>query len=136
MTATKTVTVVCACGASFQREVKRGRPQVWCPTCLAVPFYERARVEAPAVTVEPADEQTPAPQSEWDDLAHAREDIETKIQAIYDGHRERFAQLVAAGMSPMDAGEKAHRKTFLEITEVYAQYRPNRTPMVGSDDDD
>ena len=116
------VSAVCACGASFDREVKRGRPQKWCPTCVEVPFYERQAVEV-AVDGEPVAEKVT---SEWDNLAHVRDDIEAAVALCDVAHKARWA---AAKVTTAEAFSGNEKVTLLEqqyrdeITAVYVQYR-------------
>lgn len=116
----RTVSAVCACGASFDREVKRGRPQKWCPTCVAVPFYERQTVEVVAVDGEPVAEKVT---SEWDDLAHVRDDIEAAVAVVNAEHKARYAALVAVGLDPLVAADQCDPALREGLQEVYRQYR-------------
>ncbi len=43
----RTVQATCRCGNTFAREVKRGRPQMWCPSCRKAPFQKREAITAP-----------------------------------------------------------------------------------------
>lgn len=119
---TKYVTATCACGASFQREVKRGRPQVWCPKCQAVPFYER--VQAQAAPPAPAGEaEAPAvekPKRPFDSYGAVRDEIEAQVAVVYSTWKADFAVLKAEGLSDFDAGFQLGEK----LKAVYAQYKP------------
>lgn len=140
MTATpkpvRTVNVVCACGATFTREVKRGRPQVWCPACVAVPFYERnchpvvvngetflVGNEAAAPVEAPAAERIV---NENDMLDAVRVEIEAGMAEINMAHKVRFAALVATGMLPMDAAAKAQAETLAATQNHYARLAPSK----------
>lgn len=116
----RTVSAVCACGASFDREVKRGRPQKWCPTCVAVPFYERQTVEVVAVVGEHVAEKVT---SEWDDLAHVRDDIEAAMAIVNADHKARFASLVETGVDPYVAADQITDTLNDEIRAVYVMFR-------------
>lgn len=121
----KTVQVTCACGATFSREVKRGRPQMWCPTCAAVPFYERASkpVVAVVATVIEGVEVAPKPVNKHDRLREVRGEIEAAMVVINAGHKARFAELVAAGASPMDAGSQAAKEAHTLTIDMYEPHR-------------
>jgi hypothetical protein len=115
------VTATCACGASFDREVKRGRPQKWCPACVAVPFYDRTAAPAPvAVEGEPVADK---PLNQWDDLAHVRDDIEAAMAVVNAEHKVRYADLVARGVDPLEAAESLDQDLRDNINEVYVTYR-------------
>lgn len=131
----KTVTVTCACGAHFQREVKRGRPQIWCPTCTVMPFTERNKVVAVAVVADEA-ESGERIKNENDLLDSFRVDIEAAMVLINLDHKVRFAAHVASGLAPWEAGEKASHETFIATTTLYATYRPNKKPIGGAALDD
>ena len=123
--AAKFVTVKCQCGNSFDREVKRGRPQVWCPDCLAVPFYERVRAEAPTVVNDAGEavvksDTTTRPN---DPLAEYRDAIEEGVAEINADHKVRFDALVAAGMERWEAGMVAQAETAKALVEFYGKYR-------------
>lgn len=130
----KTVSVKCACGASFTREVKRGRPQVWCPTCVSVPFYERnstpvvgADGETYLVGNEAAEEIAPERISnENDDLDAVRVDIEAGMVAINADHKTLFASLIAGGMPVMDAADRAQAVTLTATQNLYALHAPSK----------
>jgi hypothetical protein len=116
------VTATCACGASFDREVKRGRPQKWCPACVAVPFYERAA--APVVEpVEGAPAVADKPVNQWDDLDQVRDQIEQEMDIVNADHKARFASLVSLGVDPLDAAEQIEDQLREETQAVYVKYR-------------
>lgn len=79
----KTVATTCQCGAKFDREVKRGRPQVWCPTCLAIPFYERTV----ATVSETGEVVVEAPKRQFDDLGKFRDIIEAEVAEFYAANK-------------------------------------------------
>lgn len=115
MTATKPakfVTVQCPCGASFDREVKRGRPQVWCPACVEVPFYERSRSEAAEVS----GERAPS-------VAEVRAALDAEVAVIYADHKTRFAAMLASGASLSETSTAVNDETAALVREVYARYR-------------
>lgn len=100
----KFVSVVCACGSKFDREVKQGRPQVWCPTCREKPFYERTGAKSTAVAVvepvavaEVETEEATDPMSSW------RERVEAAVAERYAAHKVRYEALVAEGLSKWEA---------------------------------
>lgn len=107
-TATRTVTATCACGASFEREVKRGRPQVWCPACVAIPFYDRNRAQAATTTTEAGVEIENKPVNEHDALGHVREQLESDVAAFYE----------AKGWADSNEQMKG-------LQAIYAKYRNN-----------
>jgi len=116
------VTATCACGASFEREVKRGRPQKWCPACVEVPFYERT--VAPAPVLPEGEEPVEAkPGSEHDVLREVRELIEAEMAVVNAEHKARFAELVDAGVNKYVAADQIEDQLREEIQAVYAKYR-------------
>lgn len=121
---TRFVTATCACGATFEREVKRGRPQKWCATCLEVPFYERSQ----AAVVEPVEgEVQEAPKgAEHDDHADVRSSIEAEMVVVNADHKERFAALVQAGVDPLVASEQIEGQLREETLAVYAKWVPSK----------
>lgn len=124
-TTARFVSATCACGASFQREVKRGRPQVWCPACIEVPFYDRVKAAAPTVITETGEVVTieAKPVNENDALGHVREQVEIEVAAAYAAHKVRFASLVAAGLTPEHAAAESGPIADAEVLAVYAKYR-------------
>lgn len=125
----KTVSVTCACGAKFDREVKRGRPQVWCPKCVATPFYERTvkgSVIESVVSLE-ASENPAVPErivNENDRLDNVREEIEAGMALLNLNHKDRYAALVATGMSILDASGKAGAELLTATQNLYAELAP------------
>lgn len=119
----RTVSVTCACGASFTREAKRGRPQVWCESCREVPFYERVRAEAPVITTDEGVVIPVKPVNENDDLGLFRDQIEADVQAVYAEHKARIAALVEAGDTIHDAAAEASPILSDALVAVYAKYR-------------
>ena len=120
----RVVSATCACGATFEREVKRGRPQKWCPACVAVPFYERTA--APVAEVVVAEDGTAVeakPVNQWDDLADRREQIEAAMVTVNADHKARYAALVVAGVDPLVAAEQVEDQLRAETQAVYTQYR-------------
>lgn len=118
------VTATCACGATFQREVKRGRPQKWCPDCVAVPFYERT--QAPAVEAVEGEAQEAPKGSEHDDNAEVRSQIEQDMSIVNADHKARFASLVALGVDPLVASEQIEGQLREETLAVYAKWVPSK----------
>ena len=120
--AVRTVSATCACGATFDREVKRGRPQVWCPACIAVPFYERTKT---AVVVEAGETVVVSDRisNENDPLDSVRDILEVEVSAIYAEHKLAFASLVQQGHSPALAAEAVHKVSSEAILATYAKYR-------------
>lgn len=126
------VKATCPCGTSFDREVKRGRPQVWCPVCLAIPFYERtsAPVAPVAATVVAVDEVTGEkvwPLGKNDRYREVRAEIEAAVVQIYINSLSVYHANVAGGMNPVEAGEARAKSDFIAITEVYAPHRKKFT---------
>lgn len=118
------VTATCACGATFQREVKRGRPQKWCPDCVAVPFYERT--QAPAAEMAEGEAQEAPKGSEHDDNAEVRSQIEADIAVVNADHKARFAALVEAGVDKYVAAEQIQDQLREETLAVYAKWVPSK----------
>lgn len=118
------VSATCACGASFEREVKRGRPQKWCPACVAVPFYERT--QAPAVEPVEGEVQEAPKGSEHDDHADVRSQIEQDIAIVNADHKARFASLVELGVDPLVASEQIEGQLREETLAVYAKWVPSK----------
>ena len=117
------VTAVCPCGASFDREVKRGRPQIWCPACVEIPFYERNRSQEPVVVT--ASGEVPARKvsgSEFDRLAHVRAEVEAEIAEINADHKVRFAALLATGVSAFEVATIVQAESADKMRAVYAKY--------------
>lgn len=115
------VTATCACGASFEREVKRGRPQKWCPACVEVPFYERS--SAPVAEAVEGEAPAERPGSEHDVLRDVREFIEAEMAVVNAEHKERYAALVASGVDRYVAADRIEDQLREEIQAVYAKYR-------------
>ena len=101
-TSPRFVTATCKCGNQFDREVKRGRPQIWCPACALVP----ARI----VNIN-------------DPLDAVRAEIEVEIAEINAEHKQFFADLVEAGMDPYEAGPIVSAASAARMTATYAKYR-------------
>ena len=116
------VSATCACGASFDREVKRGRPQKWCPDCVAVPFYERTAAPTP-VAVEGAPAVADKPVNQWDDLSDVRDQIEQDMSIVNADHKARYISLVSLGLDPLVASEQIEDQLRTEIQAVYTKYR-------------
>lgn len=116
------VTATCACGASFDREVKRGRPQKWCPACVEVPFYERTAAPV-AVAVEGEAVVADKPVSQWDDLAQVRDQIEQDMSIVNADHKARFQSLVSLGVDRYDAAAQVEDQLREDTQAVYVKYR-------------
>lgn len=109
-----TVAATCACGSSFQREVRRGRPQVWCNECMAIPFAKRERlVEASVEAVEPR------ALAQWDVLTHVRDQVEADVAEVYSTWGADFAALVASGVT----ADEAQMTLGDRLRDVYSKYR-------------
>lgn len=122
--ATRTVSATCACGAVFTREAKRGRPQVWCPACIIVPFYDRVRVQVANTTSEAGVVSETKPVNENDPLSNVREQLNAEVIEADARYSARYAAFVAAGVDKHLAVEQANYKiTFDEIVAIYAKYR-------------
>lgn len=115
------VTATCACGATFEREVKRGRPQKWCPACVAVPFYDRA--SAPAEVQGETSAPAEKPDTDLDRLAEVRDQIEEAIAEVNAAHKARYAALVEAGVDRYKAADQISDQLRSEINAVYAKFR-------------
>lgn len=130
----KFITVSCACGATFKREVKRGRPQVWCPGCVSTPFTQRVAKSAAPAAVEAVEVEV-APDrivNENDPLDAVRAEIEAGMVEINLNHKARFAALLAEGgpfTDPMDIAVRVQAETFAATTELYGQYRKTKVMM-------
>jgi thiol-disulfide isomerase/thioredoxin len=118
------VTATCACGATFQREVKRGRPQKWCPDCVAVPFYER--IAAPVAEVAEGEEIEAKPERLWDDHGNVRDEIEAEVAEVNAAHKVRFAALVAEGVDKFIAADQISQQLHDELLAVYVKYAPSK----------
>lgn len=125
MSKAKFVTVSCQCGKSFDREVKRGRPQIWCADCLAVPFYERARAQAPVVVNEAGESvvKTATVDRPHDTLGEFRDAIEEGVATINAEHKARFEALVAGGADKYVAAAQCSPVLAAALTEFYGKYR-------------
>ena len=120
----RVVSATCACGTVFEREVKRGRPQKWCPDCVAVPFYERTVAPtAEVVLSEEGAEAEAKPVNQWDDLADRRDQIEQDMSIVNADHKARFVSLVSLGLDPLAAAEQIEDQLRAEIQAVYTKYR-------------
>lgn len=119
----RTATATCTCGASFEREVKRGRPQVWCPACIEISFYDRIKVAAPVTETGEAVVVVAKPVSENDPLGAVRELVEADVAEVNAEHKARFAAKVAAGadkhVAALECGVMLHEA----LIAVYAKYR-------------
>lgn len=102
---TRTVSATCQCGTSFTREVKRGRPQVWCPACMAIPFAKRitAPVAVKPEIVTEAD-GTERPVNQWDVHDAIRVTIEANVAAVYAGWPAVAAEMRAQGADAFAIG--------------------------------
>lgn len=121
----KLVSATCACGVTFVREVKRGRPQIWCPTCLLIPFYERNT--KPATARDTAVEEHFVAErivNENDRLDDVRADVEAGMALINADHKVRFEALVAGGVDRWTASAKAQADTLAATQNLYAQFGP------------
>ena len=119
----RVVSATCACGATFEREVKRGRPQKWCPDCVAVPFYERTAAPVTEAVVAEGTDAEAKPVNQWDDLADRRDQIEAAMVIVNAEHKARYAALVAAGVDPLVAADQCDPELRESIQAVYTKYR-------------
>lgn len=122
-TTTRTTSATCACGASFDREIKRGRPQVWCPACVEVPFYDRVKVVALVDEAGEAIVVVAKPVSENDPLGHVRELVEAEVAEVNADHKARFAAAVAGGTDKHIAALECSTALHEGLVAVYAKYR-------------
>lgn len=119
--AARTVTVRCKCGNMFDREVKRGRPQVWCPPCIERPFYDREVVGTVAVVTTSVNEETG--EIEVSIEASRREAIEAAVKVQYAAHAEAYATLIGEGLNRWDAAAQvAHMISAQAMQAVYDQF--------------
>jgi hypothetical protein len=134
----KTVQATCACGATFTREVKRGRPQVWCPACVAIPFYERtAAPVAPVAPVAdvPAEAATERIVNENDPLDAVRVEVEAGMALINLDHKARYAAFLAAGGTPLTPeADRISAETFAQTTALYGQFRRTKVMLPREDE--
>jgi len=117
---TRVITVQCQCGASFEREVKRGRPQLWCPACVAVPFYERVRAQAVVTEAGTVVEAVANPN---DPLWAVRSDLEAAVAECNAEHKASYAAAVKAGADKYVAAAAMQAALATSLNEVYAKYR-------------
>jgi thiol-disulfide isomerase/thioredoxin len=77
------VSVVCPCGEGFEREVKRGRPAIWCPPCREIPMAKRVSVPftQAAEDGEPVEDRVVNPNDKYD--GPVRDGIEANVAAVY-----------------------------------------------------
>lgn len=114
--AVRTVATVCPCGKTFQREVRRGRPQIWCDPCMAIPFAKRRT--APVVTVAKVHTDAEGVEriaNQWDDKDAIRPQIEANVTEVYAGWPLVAAAMRAEGKTPFEIGD-AQR---VALTEAY-----------------
>ena len=122
----RTVSAVCACGASFEREVKRGRPQVWCPACIDVPFAQRTHVVAPTATTDDGvTTVTDRIKNDNDPLDAFRVTLEAEVAAVYADHKSDYASYISQGHSTEVAAEWVHKASSEAVLAIYAKYRGN-----------
>lgn len=119
----RTTTATCACGASFEREIKRGRPQVWCPACIEVPFYERTKAAVPVTETGEAVVVVAKPVNENDPLGQVRELVEAEVAQVNAEHKAIFAAKVAAGADKHAAAVECGVTLHEALIAVYAQFR-------------
>lgn len=120
----KTVSAICACGVAFTREVKRGRPQVWCSTCLTVPFYERTNKVVNETTIVVEDEVADRIHNENDALDAVRPEIEARMALLNVEHKA----LVLAAINKFGVYSTEHlaasAAAFKAIQDMYAELAP------------
>lgn len=101
----RTVSTNCQCGKVFQREIRRGRPQVWCDSCMTIPFSKR--VTAPVVvdvkTVTDS-EGVERIANQWDQHDAIRAQIEANVAEVYAGWLAVAAHMRAQGATQFDIG--------------------------------
>jgi hypothetical protein len=105
-TAPATVTVACkGCGASFDRPVRRGRPQVWCEACRVTPFYERTTVPTAQAQAAPVPSEPVVPAIVATALQAHQATVEAAVQAVYAWWKsaDGYKALIGSGMSWFDA---------------------------------
>jgi len=129
-TSPRFITATCKCGNKFEREVKRGRPQVWCPSCVLVPFYDRPTVAATVAVVMSATGEVvvTAPVADRivnvnDPFDSVRAEIEAEIALINAEHKEFFKDLVDGGMDRHEAGPIVTAMSAARMTATYAKYK-------------
>lgn len=129
----RTVQAVCACGTVFTREVKRGRPQVWCGPCIEVPFYERATKSVNETTAVVEGEEVVADRihNENDALDAVRPEIEARMLVLNAEHKALVAAAIKAHgvfspehLAASQASLKAIQDLYAELAP--AKYKPGR----------
>lgn len=101
----RTVSATCACGAKFTREIRRGRPQVWCAQCMVVPFAKRVTMEIPVEAKIVTDtEGVERIANQWDPHDAVRAQIEANVAEVYAGWPEIRTSMAKAGASAFDIG--------------------------------
>lgn len=134
----KFVSVVCACGSKFDREVKQGRPQVWCPACREKPFYERistgaAKQIAAERAVAVVNDEAEVEEVEADAMTTWRAKVEEAVAAQYAVHKDRIATLIAEGLSSHEAANIA--SDLINAPALAAVYKSVGTrPKIAKDD--
>lgn len=127
----KTVPAICVCGVAFTREVKRGRPQVWCSTCLTVPFYERTNKVVNETTIVVEDEVPDRIHNENDALDAVRPEIEARMALLNLEAREASKAAIEAfgvyspeHLAVSAANLRAVQDLYAELAP--AKYKPGR----------
>lgn len=117
-----TVSVICPCGSQFDRPVRRGRPQVWCPPCAVKPFESRVRSEVVVEEVVMAEVKANKNDRFW----RSRDVIEAGVVEVDADFKTAFAALVAAGADPWGSEVAALSQEHSEaLKAVYGQHKPD-----------
>lgn len=90
------ITVTCPCGTDFDREVKRGRPAIWCPECRKVPVAQRVAAVVSETGEAPVAERKVSRLGQHDKFSYEqREQITANVEAVNAEYKVRVAQSVA-----------------------------------------
>lgn len=114
--AVRTVATVCQCGKTFQREIRRGRPQIWCDACMTIPFAKR--ITAPVVTeakVHTDAEGVERIANQWDDKDAIRPQIEANVAEVNMTWPVTRARMIKAGYDAFAIGDALR----IALTEAY-----------------
>ena len=112
----KLIKVTCSCGTIFDREVKRGRPRIWCGGCNGT-GPRPSKIETPQTETVSA-----VPLNPNDALSAVRDQIDAGMAEINRIHKEEFASLVAAGTNPMVAAKKMQDRSYERTIALYSQF--------------
>lgn len=115
--AVRTVAATCPCGKSFNREIRRGRPQVWCDKCMAIPFAKRINMPVTTETKVHTDvEGVERIANQWDVHDAIRPTIEANVAEVNAAWPAKRAALIAKGVDALEA-------SFVHQADVLAAYK-------------